>query len=64
MFNSQRKKWTDLQVVALLELDMQERRVRIVLAREAIRERLQELEYSGDRKQERLGTRDTRRGRL
>ena len=32
-------------IVALVELDMQKMRVRIILSREAIRERLQELKY-------------------
>ena len=64
MFSSQRKKWTDVEIVALLELDMQERRVRIVLARQAIRERLQELEHVGDDPQERLDTQNTRRSPL
>ena len=64
MFSSQRKKWTDLQVIALLELDMRARRVRIVLAREAIRERLQELDHAGDHHEERLGIQHSRRSRL
>jgi hypothetical protein len=48
MFGSQREKWADPQdpqIIALVELDMKKMRVRIVLAREAIKERLRELEY-------------------
>jgi hypothetical protein len=45
MFTVQREKGSDPQIVALVELDMQKMRVRIVLSREAIRERLQKLEY-------------------
>ena len=45
MFASQRETGGDPHIVALVELDMQKMRVRIVLSREAITERLQELEY-------------------
>ena len=45
MFASQREKRADPQIIAIVELDMQKLRVRIVLARDAIRERLRELEY-------------------
>ena len=45
MFASQREKRADPQIIAIVELDLQKLRVRIVLAREAIRERLQELEH-------------------
>jgi len=49
MFTSQREKWADdPDIVAMVELDMQKMRVRIVLAREAIRERLRELEQPTD----------------
>jgi hypothetical protein len=44
MSTSQREKWEIPCIIALVELDMQKMRVRIVLAREAIRERLRELE--------------------
>ena len=44
-FTIQREKGSDPQIVALVELDMQKMRVHIVLSREAIRERLQKLEY-------------------
>jgi hypothetical protein len=48
MFTSQREKWADRDIVALVELDLQKMRLRITLAREAIRERLRELEHSAD----------------
>jgi len=48
MFTSQREKCTDPHIIALVELDMQKMRVRIVLAPEAVRERLRELEYPMD----------------
>lgn len=48
MFNSQREKWADPDIIALVELDLQKMRVRIVLARAAIRERMRELEHPGD----------------
>jgi len=43
-----RENRTDVPIIALVELDMQKMRVRIVLAREAIRERMLELEHSGN----------------
>jgi hypothetical protein len=45
MFTSQREQWAQPQIIAIVELDMQKMRVRIVLAREAIRQRLRELEH-------------------
>jgi uncharacterized OB-fold protein len=48
MSTSQREKWEDPHIIALVELDMQKMRVRIVLAREAIRERMRELEHPSD----------------
>jgi len=45
MFARQREKRPDDRIIAIVELDIQELRVRIVLAREAIRERLRELEH-------------------
>jgi hypothetical protein len=44
MFTSQCEKGGDPHVVALVELDLQKMRVHIVLSREAIRQRLQEME--------------------
>jgi hypothetical protein len=58
MFTSQREKREDPHVIALVELDMQKMRVRIVLAREAIRERLRELEHPKDHHGERQGIED------
>jgi hypothetical protein len=53
MFASQREESADSHIIALVELDMQKMRLRIVLVREAIRERIWELEHSrnhpGDR---------------
>jgi hypothetical protein len=46
MFTGQPEKKSDIHIVALVELDMQKMRVHIVLSRGAIRERLQEMEYS------------------
>jgi hypothetical protein len=54
MFTSQREKWADHHIIALVELDMQKMRVRFVLAREAIRERMRELEHPRDQTQTRL----------
>jgi hypothetical protein len=48
MFASQREIRADPDIIALVELDMQRKRIRLVLAREAIRERLRELERSRD----------------
>jgi len=45
MFSSQHDKWEDLHIIALVELDLQKMRVHIVLKREAMRERLRELEH-------------------
>jgi hypothetical protein len=45
MFAGQRKKTEEPRIIAIVELDMQKMRVRIVLAREAIKERLRELEH-------------------
>jgi len=53
MFNRQREKWADTHVIALVEFDMQNMRVRIILAREAIRERMRELEHPTDHHGER-----------
>jgi hypothetical protein len=46
MFTRQREKPADRHIIALVELDMQKMRVRFVLAREAIRARMRELEHS------------------
>jgi hypothetical protein len=48
MSTSQREKWEDRHIIALVELDMQKMRLRIILAREAIRERMRELEHPSD----------------
>jgi hypothetical protein len=53
MFASQREHTADPHIVALVELDMQRMRVRIVVAREAIRQRLRELEHPMDRGEQR-----------
>ncbi|MGD0509019.1 MAG: hypothetical protein ABSA27_14550 [Terriglobales bacterium] len=45
---SQREKCEDAHIIAVVELDLQKMRVRILLAREAIRERMLELEHSTD----------------
>ena len=45
MFTGPREKGGDPHIVALVELDMQKMRVHIFLSREAIRERLHQLEY-------------------
>jgi hypothetical protein len=44
MFTNQCEKGGDPHIVALVELDLQKMRVHIVLSRQAIRQRLQELE--------------------
>ena len=49
MLPSKRENWTDPQIVSLVELDMQKMRVHIVLSRDAIRERLRELEHPRER---------------
>lgn len=54
MLISQTEEWADPHIVALVELDMQKMRVRFVLARAAIRERMRELEHPRDRMQTRL----------
>jgi hypothetical protein len=49
MFSSQREEWVaEPHVIALVEIDMQKVLVRLLLAREAIRERMEELEHPGD----------------
>jgi hypothetical protein len=45
MFSRQREQWAEPQIIAIVELDTKKIRVRIVLAREAIRQRLRELEH-------------------
>ena len=55
MFTSQREQWAQPQIIAIVELDMQKMRVRIVLAREAIRQRLRELEHLTARQGEAQG---------
>ncbi|MGA2426461.1 MAG: hypothetical protein ABSG07_20865 [Terriglobales bacterium] len=45
MSTSQRETREDAHIIALVELDLQKLRVRIVLAPEAIRERMRELEH-------------------
>jgi hypothetical protein len=44
MFSSQHERWEDPNIIALVELDVQKMRVHILLNREAIRERLRELD--------------------
>jgi hypothetical protein len=48
MFASRRENQAVPEIIALVELDVQKMRVRFVLAREAIRVRLRELEYTGN----------------
>jgi hypothetical protein len=48
MFTSQREEWEEPRIIALVELDIQNMRLRIILACQAIRERLLELERSTD----------------
>jgi len=48
MSTSQRETCEDAHVIAVVELDMQRMRVRIVLAQEAIRERMRELDHPAD----------------
>jgi hypothetical protein len=57
MFTSQREKWNP-HVIALVELDLQKMRLRIVLARDAIRKRMRELEHPGGHRPDRPGVRD------
>ena len=42
------KIWSDTDIIAMVELDMRKRRVRVVCAREPITECLRELEHSRD----------------
>jgi hypothetical protein len=49
MFTSQREKSAKHHIIALVELDMQKMRVRLVLAPAAIRERIRDLERSNGR---------------
>ena len=58
MFASQREKWEEPNIIALVELDMQKMRVRFVVARKAIRERMRELERPKDDHGERQGIED------
>ena len=44
MLTSQVEKWEEPHIVALVELDMHKIRVRVLVSREAIRERMRELE--------------------
>ena len=63
MFTSRNESRTLPEVIALVELDLQKMRVRFVLAREAIRERLRELEQAVDHYgevQNIVGTTDSR----
>lgn len=48
MFTSRHENRVVPEVIALVELDLQKMQVRFVLAREAIRERLRELEHAAD----------------
>jgi len=49
MFSSQREEFVAApHVIALVEIDMRKMRVRLLLAHEAIRERMQELEHPMD----------------
>jgi len=50
--SSQPEQWAELQIVAIVELDMQKMWVRIVLTRETIRQRLRELEHLSARQGE------------
>jgi hypothetical protein len=45
MVTSQCEEWAGLYIIALVELDWQKMRVRIVLEPDAITERLRELEH-------------------
>ena len=60
MFTSQREEWADPRIIALVELDVHKMRVRIILTRKAIRERMLELEHSRDYLGERRGIDDQR----
>ena len=48
MLNSPREKGEDPRIIALVELDLQRKRVHILLSRAAIRERLWELGFLRD----------------
>jgi hypothetical protein len=49
MFSSQgEQRVAEPHVIALVEIDMRKMRVRLLLAREAIRERMGELEHPAD----------------
>jgi hypothetical protein len=48
MFTGNEKIGPERDIIALVELDIQTMRVRFVLAREAIKERMRELEHTGD----------------
>ena len=54
MFSSQREMPADSDVIALVELDMKRMRLRIFLARSAIRERLRELDKPGGQERQRI----------
>jgi hypothetical protein len=56
MFASRRENQAVPEIIALVELDVQKMRVRFVLAREAIRVRLRELEYAGNHQEKFLNT--------
>ena len=60
MPTSQREPYTEHDVVALVELDMQELRLRFFIGRKATRERLRELERPRDRDGRRQGIEDGR----
>jgi hypothetical protein len=61
MFTSRRENWSDTDIIAMVEFDMRKRRVRIFWARDAITERLRELEDTSDNHAGR-GTLSTQRG--
>ncbi len=63
MLSSRREEWADSHIIALVELDLQKMRVRFVLAREAIRERLRELEDPKDHHGEGQSIQNFRRSR-
>ena len=60
MFTSQREERADSRIIALVELDVHRMRVRIILTRKAIRERMLELEHARDYLGERRGIDDQR----
>ena len=60
MFTSQREEWEEPHIIALVELDMQEMRVRFALSREAIRERMRELDHPTDHRGEHEALHDRR----